>query len=238
MAHVSAQLRVRRFHDDSFAFRTIDPPDWMFLGRMKTANARRQWRSQPIGGELMPTLQHCAFSVPSCSPAGQEFARSVEATHASWLLDHFAFRSGHVGGDYDRAIAGARRLGYDLFVSGVKLKDTKVGDALKVQIRMQNRGVAPFYYDWPVQIGVADEEGHVVASFATSWQLTRVIDAGKETTFRTKVKAPGLRPGVYVLLLRAANPLPNGKPLVFANAAWGHHAHGWLALGRFRVRAD
>ena len=133
VAHVSAQLRVRRFHDDSFAFQTIDPPDWMFLGRMEAANALRQWRSQPIGGELMPTLQHCAFSVPSCSPAGQEFARSVEATHASWLLDHYAFRSGHVGGDYDRAI---------------------------------------------------------------------------------------------------------GKPLVFANAAWGHHADGWLTLGRFRVRAD
>lgn len=183
-------------------------------------------------------LQPCAFSVPLCSPPGQEFARSVEATHASWLLDHFAFQRGHTGMDRDSALAAARSLGYELFVSAVKLTDTKSGKPLGVEIRMQNRGVAPFYYDWPVRIGVADERGQVVASLATNWKLTRVIDAGDDVTFRAKVRGLHLRPGTYTVVMRAENPMPNGRPLVFANAAWGKDVPDWLSLGMVRVRAD
>jgi hypothetical protein len=226
------------FHDDSFAFNTVDPPDWFFMGRVRRADAIRQWRHHPIGGELTPTLQHCAFSVPACTPPGQEFGRSVDATHASWLMDHFAFQWGHTGGDYDRALAAARSLGYELFVSAVKLSDTKAGKAIDVEVRLHNRGVAPFYYDWPVWLGVADEHGQVVASFRTGWRLTRVIDPGKAVRFRAEVNDRRLRPGRYTVLMRAQNPLPNGKPLVFANAAWGRDVRDWLSLGDIMVRGD
>lgn len=226
------------FHDDSFGYQTIGPDDWMFVGRLQSARASRQWRREPIGGELRPEVQHCSFSEPACNPTGQDFARSVEATHASWLLDHYAFAQGHTGADRTRAEAGARRLGYDLFVSAVKLKDMRARDALKVEIRMQNRGVAPFYYDWPVWLGVADADGRVVATFRTGWKLGRVVDPNEDETLRTTLRQHGLRPGVYAVLMRAENPLPNGKPLVFANAAWGEDVAGWLTLGRVRVRAD
>ena len=38
---------------------------------------------------------------------------------------------------------------------------------------MQNKGVAPFYYDWPVQLGLADAANHVIAIYDTPWNLTR-----------------------------------------------------------------
>lgn len=101
---------------------------------------------------------------------------------------------------------------------------------------MQNRGVAPFYYDWPVWIGVADEHGQLVKTFRTGWKITRVVDPDDDETFRTKLKEHRLRPGVYTVLMRAENPLPNGKPLVFANATWGADVGGWLTLGQVRVR--
>ncbi len=222
------------FHDDSFAYLTIGP-DWMFMGKMRSAGALRQWRREPIGGELRPEVQPCAFSLPACTPAGQDFARSVDVTHASWLLDHYAFAKGHTGADRARAEAGARRLGYDLFVSAVKLKDAKARDDLKVEVRLQNRGVAPFYYDWPVWIGLADEHGQLVKTSRTGWKITRVVDPDDDETFRTKLKDHRLRPGVYTVLMRAENPLPNGKPLAFANAAWGEDVAGWLTLGHVRV---
>ncbi len=226
------------FHDDSFAYHTTGPEDWMFVSRMRSAGTLRQWRREPIGGELRPQVQACTFSLPACNPAGQDFAGSVEATHASWLIDYHAFAPGHTGADRARAEAGARRLGYDLFVSAVKLKDINARDALRVEIRMQNRGVAPFYYDWPVWIGVADEDGQVVATFRTGWKLARVVDPNEDETFRMKLKKHTLRPGVYTVLMRAENPLPNGKPLAFANATWGQDVAGWLTLGQVRVQAD
>jgi hypothetical protein len=44
--------------------------------------------------------------------------------------------------------------------------------------------------------------------------------------------AAGLRPGAYALVLRAANPLPQGVALRFANAAQDTTLDGWLTLGR------
>ncbi len=225
------------FHDDSFAYQTLDPPGWTFMGKMARAGATREWRRQPIGGELRPEIQHCVFSVPTCAPPGQDFARSVQVTHASWLMDYFTFRWGHAGSDHDRAVAASRSLGYELFVAAVKLTDRKAGQDVPVQIRMQNRGVAPFYYDWPVRVALADAGGRVVASAATTWKLTKVVEPGKDRTFKMKLRADGVPPGVYTVLLRAENPLANGKPLVFANAAWGEDVMGWLSLGQVRLRA-
>ena len=223
------------FHDDSFAYQTVDPPDWGFVGKIKRARATRQWRREPVGGELRPEVQHCMFSVPTCAPPGQDFATSVAATHVSWLMDYFAFRWGHSGGDRDHALAASRSLGYELFVAAVKLKDTEAGKAVSVQVRMQNRGVAPFYYDWPVQLALADEHGQVLAPVATNWKLTRVVEPGKDRTFKAKLPTVRVPPGVYTVLMRAANPMTNGKPLVFANATWGKNVLGWLSLGDIRV---
>ena len=223
------------FHDDSFAYQTIGRPSWMFLTRMKKVGATRQWRHEPIGGELWPADQPCAFQVPACSPVGQDFASSVDATHASWIIDHYAFQTGYTDADYDRAVAGARRLGYDLFVSGVKLADTTTRDSLEVEIRVQNRGVAPFYYDWLVRLGIIDSDSRLAASFNTSWKLTRVVDAGQDVKFGRKVKAHGLGPGVYTLVMQAENPMPTGRTLAFANADWEADAKDWLTLGTFEV---
>ena len=109
--------------------------------------------------------------------------------------------------------------------------------ALKVEIRLENRGVAPFYYRWPVWIGVADASGAIVASFRTDWDLTRAVDPRKPVTLKRTVRGHGLPAGSYTLLLRAQNPLANGPPLAFANAGWQKDVVGWVSLGAFRVRS-
>src|SRR5208282_4391487 len=63
------------YHDDSFAFDTIDPPAYNFLGLLKAAGETNQWRTQPIGGEVYPPIQPCLWNSgpSSCVPAGQDF---------------------------------------------------------------------------------------------------------------------------------------------------------------------
>jgi len=220
------------FHDDQFSDQTIDPPDWMFLGRMKTARATRQWRTQSIGGEIEPIRQWCAFSRPTC--LAQSYDESVDLTHASWLMNHYAFATGYLDGDRQRAFDAARRLGYELFVSAVDLPATVV-DRLHVVIRIQNRGVAPFPYDWKVQLAARNSNGVIIAAYDTDWRLTKIIDRGVDMEW-TDERQVQLEPGAYTLLMRAVNPLASGMPLVFANAGWSADAPNWLTLGTFEVR--
>jgi hypothetical protein len=217
------------FHDDAFANQTIDPPEWNFLARLRTAGATDQWQAQPVGGELFIADQSCTFSVTPCNPPGQDFNISVDATHVSWIINHYAFATGYDGADYARALAGAERLGYDLFVSSVKTADTTTTGNLTVDIRMQNNGVAPFYYDWTVQLGVANSSNQLIATYDTPWRLTRVIRHGVDVQF-SHVVTHGLAAGHYTLLMRAVNPLPNGRPLAFANTEWSRDVAGWLTL--------
>jgi hypothetical protein len=225
------------FHDDSFAHSTLEPPPWAFTATLRRAGAKRQWRRQPIGGELRPELQPCAFSVPSCTPSGQGYDAAVEATHVSWLINHYAFHPGYPAADLERAIEGSRRLGYDLFVSAARVREAKTAGALRAAIKMRNLGVAPFYYDWPLELGVLDDTGLLVVSYGTQWRLTRVV-VDAPVTFTHRQLGHGLAAGTYTLLLRIVNPLANGAPLALANASWSQDREGWLTLGRFRVNAE
>jgi len=219
------------FHDDAFASQTMDPPEWTFVGRLKRSGALAQWKVAPIGGELSPDVQSCTFSTIRCNPAGQDFETSVQSTHASWLINHFAFETGYSDDDKARAIEGARHLGYELFVTAVQLRDARGADGLTVSIKIRSTGVAPFYYDWPVQLAAADSANRIVAIYDTSWHLSRIMPYENDVELTYSERNPGLSPGRYKILMRAINPLAAGKPLVLANAAWGQDAPNWLTLG-------
>ena len=50
----------------------------------------------------------------------------------------------------ERAIAAARSLGYELQV--IQASAVLTGRQLQVSVTITNRGVAPFYADWPVRV--------------------------------------------------------------------------------------
>ncbi|HMD67319.1 MAG TPA: hypothetical protein VKF42_00475, partial [Chitinivibrionales bacterium] len=109
--------------------------------------------------------------------------------------------------------------------------DTVRSDSLQVSIRIQNRGVAPFYYDWPVQVAMLDKGGRLAAIWPTAWKLTSVIDRNTDVAFSLAQYPHGLTAGNYTVLMRAVNPLTNGKPLCFSNTSWAQDTAGWLTLG-------
>jgi hypothetical protein len=225
------------YHDDSFAFQTIDPPAWMFLGRLKAAGDTNKWRTQPIGGEVRPEVQLCMWdaSQTSCVPAGQEFSRCVDLTHASWMLNHGVFSPGITGAQKDLALAGSRRLGYTLCVSNALLVDASVSNTLNVSVGLGNMGVAPFYYDWPVQLGALSSSNTLANSWVTTWKLSSLLPTTTNTILSFSQTNHGLGAGTYKILLRVANPLSNGVPFRFANTAQDADLPGWLTLGRVSI---
>ncbi|MGA4992346.1 hypothetical protein [Nonomuraea bangladeshensis] len=221
------------YHDDSFAYSTLPGPGWHFMDLMRQAGTTDKWRTNPNGGELRPELQGCLFNTPMDCPGDgdKDFGASVAQTHATWLLNHHAFSPGYTGAAYDQALKGAKSLGYELRVTAVRTGQR--GRGLDLAVRISNDGVAPFPYDWPVQVAAAGRDGRIARTWTTSWKLTRVMPG--EPAELTASLPLGLPKGDHTLVLRAANPLRNGVPLRFANADQDTTVPGWLTLGRINV---
>ena len=124
-------------------------------------------------------------------------------------------------------------MGYELFVPEVRL--TRKRDAVEVGVEVENRGVAPCYYDWVVVVAAVDAQKIVVARMATPWRLREVLpDKSVRMADGTAGRRFRPRPGTFVM--RVVNPLANGKPLCFANVEQDATLAGWLTLGDVPVR--
>ena len=148
----------RRFgyHDDSFAWATLDlnpkKDDWFFLAKLKKAGpqALDKWKTQPIGGEIRPEAWGRVFDERPGLSKVQDFRRCVEETHATWMMDSGMFGTASPPERWKRAEEDVRRMGYEFHVQAVTIGPTADG-RLPVVVELENRGVAPFYYDWPVE---------------------------------------------------------------------------------------
>jgi hypothetical protein len=231
------------YHDDSFAYNTLFGEDWYFMGKMEWAGGLDRWQTEPIGGELRPEIQISVWNDPPTRNDIEDFSVAVDATHVTWLIAHDLFTLRSITAEtptYQAALAGARRMGYEFYVSAVTLPDTTPSAPLEVSLRVQNTGVAPFYYDWETELGVLDSSGNLVAQYDPNWHLTDLLPAGTGETPYTEWHyhndAHGLEQGNYTLILRVINPLSGGISLRFANMTQDADLDGWLTLGTFALQ--
>lgn len=228
--------RAFGYHDDSFAWATVHSgrqgDGWFFETLLRQAGALDKWRLQPVGGEVRPEVWDCLFDDPSCAPKGQEFDHCVAVTHVSWLCNEGVFRPKLKGAARERALQAAQRMGYELHVAAADLQ--MAAGQLSVALSVTNTGVAPFYYDWPVELAFLDAAGKAAATWTTDWKLTEVQPGqpARQWTCQTPLPANAARP--LRVLLRVPNPMPGGKPLRFANRTQDQDLPGWLTLGEWK----
>jgi hypothetical protein len=230
-AHAPNDRRRLGYHDDSFGWATLDTgrkeDGWFFLASLRKAGsaAMGRWRTSPIGGEIRPELWSCLWTMEGCKE-GQDFARCVRETHATWLMDSSTSRQ-LASDERERALTAARSLGYELQI--VKATAALTGRSLEVSVTLTNRGVAPFYAGWPVQVlavGSGGGESAGTLPIALAELMPASACAGSVTMDLAK-----LPPGEVTLFLGIPNPLKGGRPLRFANVDAGPLRPGWLALG-------
>jgi len=182
-AFSSTQIQVRRaaansvelrigFHDDSFAYSTIGEESWFFVPGLESAGASERWQEVSIGGELRPELQPLVFEEDyQTGPFAQDMAECINATHASYLLNYYAFNGGgqgYLGSARTRAEEAAIQLGYQLEIQAAEASLSGLQDGtveVEINIELSQTGVAPFYYPLFLEVGsdalssaVQDEE--------------------------------------------------------------------------------
>ncbi len=188
------------FHDDSFAFATLPgkKEDWHFLTLSKKSNTLDIWEKHPIGGEIYPPLQKKLWNNTPPKKA-QNYDKCVEQTHCSWLINNAVFNGKWKAPDKAKAIHASKKLGYEFFASAYKI------DNGTLHINITNKGVAPFYYKWPVS--VIDIKTKKESN--TNWDLTTILP-GHTKSFTCKFS--GTKAAIKV-----ANPMPTGQIIRFAN---------------------
>ena len=97
--------------------------------------------------------------------------------------------------------------------------------------------MAPFYYDWPVQLCAINTNDELANIWTTPWKLSSLLPAATNAVWSFAQTNHGLSSGTYKILLRVQNPLPNGVLFRFANDAQDADLPGWLTLGQVSVAA-
>lgn len=218
-AHAPNHEHPFGYHDDSFAWATLDTgkrdDDWYFEPAMKAAGPKAisKWKTQPIGGEIRPELWGCVFDQNSCAPKGQEFDKCVERLHVTWLMDSGMFNLADPKPTKERlakATQQVQKMGYELFVRSATIKRSE--NKALMTLNIENKGVAPFYYKWPVEIVTIGENGKPVKVVKTNWDLRETVPGEKITWSKEFKVSENAR-----LAIRIENPMKGGKPIRFAN---------------------
>ncbi|GAB2902459.1 hypothetical protein GCM10027046_34470 [Uliginosibacterium flavum] len=219
------------YHDDSFAWSTLPTKPHYFMAKLQTAGATNAWQTRPIGGEIRPEAWGKVFDAEPGLPALQDFATCVTETHVSWLMDSGMFKAGNPPERRTRAIEQARRMGYEFHVAQVAL--TREDKQLRVQIQIENRGVAPFYYAWPLKGALLDSSGKLLREARWARVLTGILPQASPILAEQVIDLMDLPAGRYRVLVQGTNPLPTGQAVRFANARQDADLAGWLTLGEF-----
>jgi hypothetical protein len=200
------------YHDDSFDWATLqtgrEEDSWFFMSLLEKAGATEKWKTQPIGGEVRPELWMRSFTGDP-HPKAQGFFECIKATHVTWLMDTGLFATKFDLPEERKAegIRAAQAMGYEFHVASWERK----GDGIRITV--ENRGVAPFYHNWPVELASGEE---IISRFDL-----RGVLPGEEQVWEAKVAGDG------PFRLRVPNPMEGGRPLRFANVEQGEE---WLTL--------
>jgi hypothetical protein len=222
------------YHDDSFAWATLHTgkkgDEWFYITAVREAGlgAADKWKTQPIGGEIRPEAWGQVFDPKPKNPQIQNFRRCVEETHATWLMDTGMFSGKPSKARRARAEEEVRRMGYEFHVRAATLTG---GDGrVRVRVEVENRGVAPFYYDWKPEYALL-ANGKPAKTWRGAGKLPGLLPGDRPRVWDDALDLAAVPAGKYVVALRVPNTLPNGYPLRFANAEQDRHAPGWLSLG-------
>lgn len=223
------------YHDDSFAWATLDTgrkeDGWFFVPSLQEAGsgAVEKWKHHPIGGEIRPELWGNIFDNNPSHEQAQDFAECVKQTHASWLLDTGMMEKRQTPERIANASRSVQKMGYEFYVPQATV--VRQAARLAVNVWVRNTGVAPFYYDWDVELAALDGQGKVLKKWPADWHITRLLPGDEDRSWSTAIDASSLPAGTKWMGVRVANPQPNGLPLRFANAPDRQQADGWLRVG-------
>jgi hypothetical protein len=198
------------YHDDMIPEDSLDDADWKFLASLKKAGRTQNWKTAPFGGEMVP-----GQATKWLGEGWETLQKSVEALHFSWIGPYCPANEKSLTPEQkNRANSLVQRMGYSFKLTQLTYRTDSTG-VLRIKLDGINEGVAPFYRNWPVEIGVLDEDGRDVTLIRPNVDIRRWLP-GPFSLNASLLGIPNL-PKLR-LAIRVVDPWAGAtKPLRFAN---------------------
>ncbi|MFC5405543.1 DUF4832 domain-containing protein [Cohnella soli] len=184
--HLTTLARIG-FHDDSFAYREMDPA----LGRVGSMTlpmsmdgksdsqltqaliygSENKWATASIGGEVRPEVQGNLFDPASATK--DDAMTDVEMSHATWMI----CQNCKYNKNDPNEVAVWQKMGYNFYTKNAYFNNT-VSGSFKVGVQIENTGASPFYYGpdmYPVEIALKNSSGAIVKTWTTDWDLRTIM---------------------------------------------------------------
>lgn len=243
--HYAGTLPWIGYHDDLFPDDTDNGHGWSFLAKIRAAKRDQNWRVAPIGGEMVPG-EAKKWLV-------DEFATTmemVERSHFSWVGPYGPAHEPEPTDQYLKNCESMlRRLGYEFRLTHVRhpheirVDEVNEGIPIRIDLRGENQGVAPFYYRWPVQFALLDSAkdstpNSVVCVGDTNWDIRRwqpgsAFIENESLRFEMVHANREIKPGQYRLAIGVIDPWKTSPRIEFANEL--QVVDGWTVLSEIRL---
>lgn len=220
------------FYWDSFALPEEDEVGRSILGR-------NHWQTQMQSGEV--AYDWGTQAVLGASPGGT----LVDDEKTDRILTHI--RQQHTSSlgwisDYDQADSRLahnaariqRALGYRFVVTSASYPtEVGPGEFLNLSLEVENRGSAPLYYPWPLEVSLLDADRPIHRQAIPSCDPTQWMPGERHKIPALLWIPAGFPEGVYTLAVALLDPAGGRPGLRFANR--DYYQGGRMPLGRVGV---
>ncbi|MEF3303216.1 DUF4832 domain-containing protein [Paenibacillus sp. GYB003] len=186
------------------------------------------WTKAPSGGEFATGANY--FDDHNI----EETLRQAALTHVTWMGPSAPYKETNraLQPNIDRFL---KTIGYRFVINEETHPKTAVaGKSLDVSMRITNRGAAPFYFEWPLELSLASADGSVATSVRTTVDIREWLPGEHQVSYPLPLPKQ-LPAGTYTVLAAVLDP-QTGKPgIEFAND--GKRSDGRYALGTVAVKS-
>lgn len=170
------------------------------------------WKNAPSGGEFgggNDGLQHLDDSSINTT------VNQIEKTHITFIGPNCPADQGDEYKDNFDTIL--KTLGYRFALKDISYNKTlKPNKYLDLDINIENEGVAPFYFDWPIKIVLLDKANNIVQENTLNENITSWLPG--TININTKIKIDkSIKKGNYNVAIGIIDPSNNKPSIKFAN---------------------
>lgn len=231
------------YYDDSFAYNTLCAGGWCsWNGNLVPDGITDNYIYHPFAGELRPEIQSTIFDAwPNGTSNGEEDLETcIRTTHLSFMKAYYLYNKIPTSTEWENALRSHKMMGYEFFVDSVRL-NSDLASNITVDVKIQNKGIAPFYYNWDVEFAAIKSNGEYIGTIGKAdWNITSILpDSGN---YSRSFNATIYGNDTYKILMRFVNSLEeitaNARHLRFANNLQDADRAGWLTIGTVTIEAD
>ncbi len=185
------------------------------------------WTYAPSGGEFSDGTRYVTDAYID------DTILQAKLTHVTWMGPNGPYkepRNGKLQANIDRFL---NTIGYRYVIAKESHEQSVApGGKLHVRATIINRGVAPSYHRWPLEIGIADAAGAVQSKIRSSQDIRAWLSGSRQVSVDVPIPR-SLPAGEYTLTAAILDPA-NGQPGIDL-AIEGRRADGRYTLGSFTV---